>query len=184
MSHPLSYDEFLRQGNEPPRFGPIATVVIFLAVFAGLQWAWGQAHETALERFVIDTATVQPSAWLAGLFTPDIQPYAQGSRLKAQGGGINILNGCEGTDVLFLLIAAFTVAPLFLRQRLIGLLLGTGLIYVLNQGRILALFYAWRADRGLFEMLHGYLAPLILVALVAIYFHFWLQLHRPRAEPA
>lgn len=181
---PLSYEEFVRRQSEPPRLGPVATVVIFLSVFIGLQWLWGWVRETPVERLVIDQVTVQPAAWLASLITPDIQPYAQGSRLKAEGGGINVLNGCEGTDVLFLLIAAFSVAPLFLRPRLVGLLLGMGLIYILNQGRILALFYAWRADRGLFEMLHGYLAPLILVALVAVYFQFWLQMHRSRAQPA
>lgn len=181
---PISYEEFVRRESEPPRLGPVATVLVFLAVFVGLQWGWESAHDTALERLVIDRVTVQPSAWLASLITPDIQPYAQGSRLKAQGGGINILNGCEGTDVLFLLIAAFVVAPLFLRPRLIGLLLGVVLVYLLNQARILALFYAWRADRGLFEIMHGYLGPLILVALVAIYFHLWLQLHRPRVQRA
>jgi exosortase family protein XrtM len=180
---PLSYEEFLRREREPPRMGQAATILIFLAMFFGLQWAWEQAHETAVERLVIDQATVKPSAWLAGLITPEINPYADGARLKAQGGGINILNGCEGTDVLFLLIAAFSVAPLFLRQRLWGLLLGVLLVYVFNQIRILALFYAWRTDRGLFEMLHGYLAPLVLVTLVGIYFHLWLQLHRPRADP-
>jgi len=181
---PISYDEFVRRQNEPPRLGPVATVLVFMAVFFGLQWGWESAHGTGLERLVIDQATVQPAAWLASLITPDIQPYAQGPRLKAQGGGINILNGCEGTDVLFLLIAAFAVAPLFLKPRLTGLLIGAVLVYVLNQGRILALFYAWRADRGLFEMLHGYVGPLVLVALVAIFFHLWLQAHRPRAEAA
>ena len=61
------------------------------------------------------------------------------------------------------------------RARLGGVLVGTVLVFVLNQGRILALFYAYRSDKPLFDLLHGTLAPLLLIALSALFFLFWLK---------
>jgi exosortase/archaeosortase family protein len=114
--------------------------------------------------------------------TPSIPVTAVGTRLTAPEGGINVLRGCEGTEVLFLLAAAFAVAPLGWRQRLGGLALGTMVVYLLNQIRVVALFYAYRYDRILFAQLHGTLAPLVMIALVGLYFFAWMHLAAHRHE--
>lgn len=54
-------------------------------------------------------------------------------------------------ELVFLLIAGFVVAPLAGRSRILGVLAGIPLIYVLNQARILALFYSNRNDPDLFD---------------------------------
>ena len=101
--------------------------------------------------------------------------------INAPGGGLNVLNGCEGTEALFLLLAAFLVAPLPWRSRFGGFLLGVGMVFVVNQLRILALFYAYRADHALFDPLHGTVAPILVILLVAGYFYGWLLYSRPRS---
>jgi exosortase/archaeosortase family protein len=149
--------------------------LLFGAVFVLLQAGYGALRGTWVERLAIDTLTVQSAAWLIRTLTPEVAVQAVGTRLKAPGGGINIINGCEGTEVLFLLIAAFASAQLPWRARLGGLLAGTLLVFVLNQGRILALFYAYRSDKPLFDLLHGMVAPLLLIALSALFFMVWLE---------
>ena len=144
-----------------------------MLAFVVLQTLWGQARGSALERLWIDTATVKTAVALIDLLSPELQAVAQGSRIRAPGGGINILNGCEGTDVLFLLAAAFLAFPMPRRSRLAGFGLGIVLVYLLNEARILALFYAYRSDRALFDVLHGLVAPLVLIAAVAAYFYAW-----------
>lgn len=48
--------------------------------------------------------------------------------------GINILNGCEGTEVFFLLASALLVAPpIAWRARLTGLLPGCLQVFALNR---------------------------------------------------
>jgi hypothetical protein len=47
--------------------------------------------------------TVWPASIWIGFLTPDIGAQAVGYSIKAPGGGMNIINGCEGLDVLFLL---------------------------------------------------------------------------------
>lgn len=154
---------------------------MFLALFALLQYGWQSARGTALERWVIDLGTVKPAAALIGVVTPELRAVPQGASIRAPGGGLNILNGCEGTEVLFLLCAALAVAPLSLRQRMLGLLAGGLLVYALNQARILALFYASRDDRALFDLLHGTVAPLALIAVVGMFFLAWTSLAHRKA---
>jgi exosortase/archaeosortase family protein len=138
---------------------------VFALVLVLLQWGWGAARGGMIERMVINDATVKPAVLLINTWTPEARAIAVGASIKAQGGGINVLNGCEGTEVLFLLIAALVAYPISWRFRALGMLTGTFLVYLLNQMRLLALFYSYRSDRALFDQLHGLVAPLMLIAL-------------------
>jgi exosortase family protein XrtM len=149
-------------------------VAFFLALFLALQAGYGSQRGGAVERAVIDLATVSTAAAIVNTLSPEIGVRAVGPRLAAEGGGLNILNGCEGTDVLFLLVAAMLVAPIAWRRRALGMLVGVPLVFVLNQVRVLVLFYAFRSDRELFELLHGAVAPLVLVLVVGTFFMLWL----------
>lgn len=146
----------------------------FAAVFTTLELAWQSARGTALERFVIHTCIVRPAAALVDLATPDVHAAAVHFSLRATGGGLDILNGCDGLGALFLLAGAFAVVPMPWRLRLPGLLVGAAVVYVANQARILALFYAYRADHALFDTLHASVTPVALILLVVGYFYAWL----------
>lgn len=165
---------------EPPRspYPLWLTLAIFLGVFAILQWAWGESRETWVERLVIHEATVKPAAAMVQLITPEANAKPVAASIKAPGGGLNILNGCEGTEVMFLLVAAFAAVRLGWRHKLTGLALGLVLVFALNQARILALFYAFRNERSLFDLLHTTVLPAVLIAAVALY--FYAVLHRSR----
>jgi exosortase/archaeosortase family protein len=89
------------------------------------------------------------------------------------GGGLNILNGCEGVEVAFLLIAALCAMPGSHRRRLCGMAVGVSLVFMLNQARILALFYAFRYDKVLFSLLHGTVAPLAMIACTVLFVAVW-----------
>ncbi|MHB1186969.1 exosortase/archaeosortase family protein [Thiobacillus sp.] len=166
--------------SEPPQapYPLWLTLALFIGVFAVLQWAWGEARDTWVERLVIHEATVKPAAAMVQAMTPEANARPVAASIKAPGGGLNILNGCEGTEVMFLLIAAFAAVRMDWRQRLIGLALGLVLIFALNQARILALFYAFRNERSLFDLLHTTVLPAVLIAAVALY--FYAVLHRSR----
>jgi exosortase/archaeosortase family protein len=146
----------------------------FGAVFASLQLAWQGARGTGLESFVIHTCIVRPAAVVVNFLTPDVHAHAIHFSLRARGGGLDILNGCDGLEALFLLIGAFAVVPLPWRLRVPGLLLGTAVVYLVNQARILTLFYAYRADHALFDTLHASVTPIAVILLVAGYFYVWL----------
>ena len=161
-------------------FRALGFVLLFMALQAGWEWARG----SWLERLWIHDLTVRSAVQLINLITPHVQAVAQQARIVAPGGGLNVLFGCEGTDVVFMLAAAFLVFPLPARVRLWGLLSGLVWVFVLNQARIVGLFYAFRSDRALFDVLHTTAAPLLMVALCGVFFHLWLRRAAPPAAPA
>jgi exosortase/archaeosortase family protein len=150
---------------------------VFVLTFAILQLTWQGLRATAVNRIIVDDVTVGSAAALVNLLTPAVQARADGVTLAARGGGLNIINGCDGTEALFLLTAAFVAASLPWRHRLTGFLLGLPVVFAVNELRILALFYANRADRGLFDLLHATVTPIAVIILVAGYFYVWLFRH-------
>lgn len=145
----------------------------FLLAFLLLQYGYSASRGTALEHFVIDVATVRPSVAVINLIAPQEQAQATGSRIVSSQGGLNILNGCEGTESIFLLLAAILAFTAPWKHRLKGFLLGTVLVYVLNQARIVALYFAAHYDRHWFDLLHGYVAPTLIIVLACVFFLWW-----------
>ena len=170
VSHPRSRPITNRRAR-----AMLVEVAKFLLVFAALQLEWQAVHGSAFERVVIEDGVVRPAAYVANLLTPAIDVRAEGAALRAPGGGVNILNGCEGVEAVFLLVAAFMVAHLPWHSRVLGILCGVGMVFLVNEVRVLILFYAYRADHTLFDRLHSTVTPISVVLLVATYFYSWIS---------
>lgn len=182
MSSPQSYDEFLllhqsaRDSVSVIRFALIFGVSFFL-----LQWGYQGLDGTAAYSFYIEHLVVQPSAALIHFIAPQNEITAQGHRLAWSGGGLNILNGCDGADAIELLLAAFIAAAGGWRMKVSGVLLGLGIIYLLNQARIVALYFALQHNKALFESIHGLAGPLVIIAVVTLFFAWWIAPRDPQA---
>lgn len=174
-----SYDQILQAEarDAARRRRPLRLVLLFLASFLALQYAWEMSRGTALEGFVIHDLTVRPAAWIIDGLWPEFGVEARAHRLVAPAGRLNILNGCEGLETLFLLLAAFAAYPFAWRARLLGMALGVGLVFVLNQARIVLLWQVWLGERALFGLLHGTLLPLTLITACLAFFLFFLARH-------
>jgi exosortase/archaeosortase family protein len=163
-----------------PLWRPLA---VFLLSFFLLQLGWNHARGSQLERWVIDYATVHTSVVLINTLTPQVAAAARGPSIYARDGGINVRNGCEGTEILFLLVAALLAYPFSWRLRLVGAVAGAAYVFVINQVRLLALFYSFRSDRILFDQLHGVVAPFVLILCTLLFFIALRSLDRqPRAD--
>jgi exosortase/archaeosortase family protein len=144
--------------------------MLFVGAFALLQYGWEMARNSALEQLVIHEATVKTASALISLVTPHIDVRPVGASIVASGGGLHVLRGCEGVEVLFLLMAALLAHPFDWRARLAGMAGGLLLIFALNELRLVALFYSYRQDHALFDLLHGLVTPLVMVAVVVLFF--------------
>lgn len=151
------------------------SAAIFVGLFFVLQLAYDVGRGSDFEHWVIHDVTVVPTAKAIDLLTPSIGVKALGNQLRAPGGGIVVKKGCEGVEVMFMLIAAFAVVPMAWPRRLAGLGIGLLLVYCLNQARLVGLFYAYRSDSTLFDLLHGTVVPVILVVVVAVFVLYWFQ---------
>lgn len=152
----------------PPRWW--TSLLVFLACFVLLQWGWELARGTALERFIVHRATVGTATALINWLTPHVNAHAEGASIVASGGGLNVQRGCEGVEVYLLLSAALLAFPLAWRVRLGGLAGGLLLVLVMNEARLLALFYSFRSHRALFDQLHGLVTPLLMVTGVLLFY--------------
>jgi len=149
-------------------------VVVFMASFALLQLGWQASQDLRIKRLIVDDATVKTAAALINRLTPSVHARSINTAIHSPGGGINVINGCEGVEALLLLIAAFLVAPIRWRSRVCGLLCGLPFVFIVNQMRILTLFYAHRGTPALFDFLHGTVTPVVVILLVCGYYYAWL----------
>jgi exosortase family protein XrtM len=159
----------------------VGRAILFVIIFGGLQLGWQMLEGTSLQHLLIDRGVVVPCAAVANRLSPGSSVQAVGNRLVQSRGSLRIVNGCDGMETLLLLVAGFAIAPLSLRTRLIGVMIGIPVVYVLNVARILTLLYAYRTDTELFEALHGIVTPAIMVLAIAVYYYLWLSVSGPRS---
>lgn len=179
-----SFDQFLSRTDRPRKPVPIwVSALVFLSVFFILQMSYNACRGTDFEYFILGDLTVGPTAAVINLLTPAVQVKALGNQLIAPGGGITVLKGCEGTEIVFMLLAAFTAIVMPWRRRLTGLGLGILLVFCLNQVRLVTLFYVYRSEPSLFNLLHGTVAPIVLILCVALYAFYWMGDSREATQP-
>lgn len=147
--------------------------LVFIFVFFLLQYAYSTSRGSIVEHIVIDVATVLPSAAILNFIAPGEQVVASGHRIISPHGSLSILNGCEGTETIFLLFSAIVAFKASWRHKLKGAVLGFLIVYLLNQGRIIVLFFAAQKNRQLFDLLHGYVAPTLIIVLGSLFFLWW-----------
>ncbi len=167
-----SVDSTLSPDKSRARFGVIY-VVLFLAIFAALDYGYYLTRGTMVEHLLIDTLTVRPAAALINAVVPAISARASGNSLFTQFGSLNILEGCEGCDGMFLLIAAVLPFPARRLWKLVGVIGGVSLMYAMNQLRILALVLTLHWRPNWFASLHGLIAPTCIVVAGCIFFFAW-----------
>jgi exosortase/archaeosortase family protein len=151
-------------------------VLAFAAVYAVFYLLLSESWSEALSHIVIDRITVQPAAWLGRVLLGEADLVAAGSHLQSTQASLNVLYGCEGSDVLLLLWAAMLVAPLPWRARLGGLMAGAAFVFTANQARVLLLYWSFRWHRPWFGTLHGLVGPMLVVLAVTAFFLLWLNL--------
>lgn len=162
----------------PVRMHPapgLSALVVFLAIFSALQLAMIRAEGSPFERVLIDEMTVAASAALLARIYPRDDVRSSGYSIESRRVRLNVLRGCEGTQLYFLVIGGVLAIPASVRSRCTALLGGLALAYALNLGRIAALYAAARDARAQFELLHAYVAPTALVAVLALSLWLWAR---------
>ena len=155
-------------------------VAAFIAAFFVLQTLYQNCRGTLIEHILIDEMTVAPSGKLISWITPREGIAAHGHTLMSKYAHLSVLSGCEGTEAMLMLAAAILVFPRNRRSKILGIIGGNLLIYAINQIRIISLYYCLRLDRPLFDMLHGYIAPILVIGVAGLYFAYWVSGAKPQ----
>src|SRR5262249_31648104 len=115
----------------------------------------------------------EPSGWLLARLVPEDGVTVSGNEVRSARVRLNILRGCEGTEVFFLFLAGVLAFPGRPRAKALGLAVGLRVVFARNQVRIAALYFTVRDFPEQFALVHGYVAPPALVACVGVMFWLW-----------
>jgi len=151
----------------------IKVVLIFFLVYGSLSYLYQRAHNTWFESLIIDTVTVKPSAFIINIINPDENVLPIEHRLVSSDVRLSVLNGCEGTEMLFLIIAAILAYRSSWKHKAHGLILGIMLVYLANQVRIVSLYFSLNYQREWFAALHGFIGPTIIIAIGCLFYLWW-----------
>ena len=137
-----------------PTFGFVLRALAWVAVlFGGMRLGWVQ------ENLLVPSANLQHG--LACALT------------GAPRDAVIVNQSCTGSDAMALCLGAIFAFPAPWRRRLVGAGIGLACILAVNTVRIGSLSLVV-ADRDLFQLLHIYVWPAVIVLVAAVYVYFWM----------
>ena len=170
--------------NHLPIPKQVQFVLLFLIIFSVLHLAYSSTRGTAIEEILIDKITVATGTWIIDSISPALNVKAIGPKIRCAAGSLTVLNGCEGFEAIFLLVAAIVSISAKWRDKIVGVVLGTLFIYTLNQVRIVTLFYLFLQKDKWFNLVHGYIGPMIIIMLGSLFFFGWISFVSPKSSEA
>ncbi len=161
------------------RLGPLQFPVLFFAAMIALMSAYYSLPTLFIENTIVRFFAVIPSGIIVDWLTPGYDVSTEKTRIISSIARINVLKGCEGTEVLLILYAAVLSVMRPWKYSVIGVIAGTALVFVLNQVRIVSLFFIAAYHKNFFELVHGFLAPVIIIVITSAFFLLWFKWAQP-----
>ena len=148
-------------------------VFAFAAIYAVLHTLYMLIPNSFLGDVIYRYGINQVAAYCINSAAPEEVVRAVSNRLISSKVQLEIVRGCDGSGVLFLIVAAMLAFGAPTKYKLAGMLAGATLVYLLNQARIIILYFvvAYRPDW--FTPLHTYYIPTFLIVVVCIFFASW-----------
>lgn len=152
---------------------PLQFGIKFLVVFGVLAGAFEASRGTAFEHFVVVDLILVPTAALLNLLSHHGTIALVGHSLVSGHTRLHVTRGCEGIELFLLLSAAIFAFPAPLKRKIHGFALGAALAYALSVIRLVTLDDTLRFAPQAWELMHGFLMPLVPVAIMGVYFLAW-----------
>ena len=153
----------------------IRFLVIFGAVYLLFHTTYFLVPDAFLRDLVYHYGIVAISSDLINLCTPMEATSAIANKLISSKASLEIVRGCDGAGATFLLMAAILAFSAPWKQKLLGVAASLLLLYVINQLRVISLYFVVVYQRGWFQMLHTYFAPTLIIIVCCIFFVWWTR---------
>lgn len=150
--------------------------IIVAAILYGLfHFGYHKVPDSYLKTQVYPNVIGHPAAKVITVLTPSRYVNVRDNAIASKSVVLNIVRGCDGSGVWFMLMAAILAFGANLKHTLSGLIIGTLTVYIVNQIRIVGLFYLVGYDRMLFPAVHTYFAPTLIIFIIAGFFLWWTR---------
>ena len=148
-------------------------IIFFIGFYVLLDYGYFKIPVELFIDVIYYYGVVTICADVINLIAPLENVFAQQNHLISVNANLEIVRGCDGAGVLFLVISAILAFPAKLIRKLIGLLLGIILISMINLIRIIVLYFVVAYHFDWFSLIHTYLAPTLMVIVGGSYFAWW-----------
>ncbi len=177
-SEPSETPEPSDGGSGPPtgrgRSDSLRVGIAFGVCIVGLyllRW-WEPIDLHVIEPFTLFIATL--TRWTLGPFGGEVAQ--EGTIVAFDGVRLNILEECNGVPAIIVFVSAILAYPASIRLKAIGLALGMPAIFVVNQVRVLSLFFAHRfLSKQVFDLLHEYVWQFVIIIFSVLLWIYWAE---------
>jgi len=168
-----SWDEYLNPEKTFLTKNPYVFLVFFAMGYALLEWLYFLIPDPILQDLIHHYCIVQPCADILTHFAPQEGVRVMQGMLVSHSATLSIVRGCDGSGVIFLLASAILAFPTGWRGKLYGVLGAVVMVYVLNQARLIGLYYIAAYHMDWFLLVHTYILPMVFILVGVIFFAYW-----------
>lgn len=151
----------------------IRFIVVFLSVYLLFYSLYFAVPNLFLANVFYHNFIVFPAAFVINLCAPIEAIQAVVNKLISSKASLEIVRGCDGAGVAFLLMAAILAFKAKWKQKLAGLTVCLMMIFVINQIRIIGLYFIVAYQNNWFDIAHTYFAPTLIIIVSCLYFYGW-----------
>ncbi len=157
-------------------------VLLFILIFVAIQSLYYFSNSFKFPN-KLQYVNALVSSTIINTVTPRENTTVEGRSLKSGGVSIEIAWGCEGTEGIFIIIAAMSAYYMSIRKKILGILVGTVFLYCLNIVRIIALYYTMRHKPAMFEIMHMYIGQTFIIFFGVLFFVTWIHFFSSTQTP-
>ena len=158
--------------DPPARRDSLRIGILFLVFTVGLYLLrlWPPVNDHVIVPFTRFVAAF--TGFLLGMTGADVA--RSDTVIRFGGVSLNLLEECNGVPAFLVFMAAILAYPARLRARGIGLLLGLPALFLVNEIRVLSLFFAYEyGSPRLFEVLHVYVWQIAIILVAVLLWLYW-----------
>jgi exosortase H (IPTLxxWG-CTERM-specific) len=145
-----------------------AVFVVFTVVaFVALQTIWCTDHILQ----PLNSVTAGGSVGLMRLLGTEANHF--GSQILSEAGSVNIAEGCNSAYATIIFLAGIFAFPTGWRQKLLGAILGTVALFVINLARVVTLVYLSGSNKDLFDEAHLYIWQFAIILIGGLLWLLW-----------
>ena len=157
-----------------PRYGLVQAGVVFVVLIVTLYYLVSLLDDAVLE------PTAQVGGWLLAAIGQDVTVH--GALIRGPATRFEIVGECTAVFPAVLLVSGMLAFPTGLRAKLFGVLLMLPVVLLLNQLRLVTLWFVQRHAPDAFDLVHVYVWQPLMVVLVLVLFVVWLEWLLPRRD--
>jgi exosortase H (IPTLxxWG-CTERM-specific) len=158
-------------------------ICLLFGFFIAALWllrSWGPVDRGVIEPFTNFVAAVSQGI----LHLLGFDSTRSGTLVSMDDVSLNIMEECNGVPALLIYLAAVLAYSATLKQKAVGVALGIPAIFVINEIRVISLFFARRYfSIHVFEALHVYVWQTIIILFSLLLWLYWAERFVRRAGP-